>query len=574
MLQGVSYAHPNGDLLFSNLSLSLNKNEKVALIGNNGAGKSTLLKIMGGMIHPSGGVIKSLSKSYYVPQGVGQFNHLTVSQALGVEVKRSALKRILDGDVSERNLATLDNDWTIEERCREAFSYWNLDVGLDTSMSALSGGQKTKVFLAGIHIHQPDIVLMDEPSNHLDAESRKILYDYIDTANNSLVIVSHDRTLLNMLDITYELDKRGLTLYGGNYEFYSEQKRMEHEALQHELRGKEKALRKAKEIERETMERQQKLDARGKKKQEKAGLPTIMMNTLRNNAERSTAKIKEVHAEKLSNISTDLTRLRQQLPGIGKMKIDLNSSSQHKGKVLVKATNVNFTFCIQPASSIQHPVSNPLWSELLNFEIFSGQRIAISGTNGSGKTTLIRMILGELEPTMGKIDRAPFTSIYIDQDYSLINNELSVFEQVQQYNRGSGSFLAHGNHGTHETNANAILKEHEIKIRLNRFLFTKDDWDKPCSALSGGEKMRLMLCSLMVMNQAPDLIIVDEPTNNLDLQNVKILTNALVEYKGTLIVVSHDERFLKDVGITGEVILPNIVPVRNLKHQTSPAGGG
>jgi ATPase subunit of ABC transporter with duplicated ATPase domains len=296
ILQGVTYAHSNGDLLFSDLSLSLNKNQKVALIGNNGVGKSTLLKIMCGMIHPSAGAVKSVSKPYCVPQVVGQFNHLTVAQALGIDGRLNALRQILEGDASEENLLTLDNDWTIEERCDEAFSQWKLDVELDDWMSALSGGQKTKVFLAGIDIHQSDIVLMDEPSNHLDSEGRQVLYRYVTSTSNTIVVVSHDRTLLNLLDITCELTRSGLTLYVGNYDLYAEQKAIERNAVEAELKSKEKALRKAKEIARETIERQQKLDARGKKKQEKAGLPTIMMNTLRNNAERSTAKIKDVHA--------------------------------------------------------------------------------------------------------------------------------------------------------------------------------------------------------------------------------------------------------------------------------------
>jgi ATPase subunit of ABC transporter with duplicated ATPase domains len=549
ILQGVTYAHPNGDLLFSNLSLSINKNEKVALIGNNGAGKSTLLKILEGTIRPSRGIVRSVSKPYYVPQVVGQFNHLTVSEALHVDAKRKALNKILQGDVSEDTLAALDNDWTIEERCREAFSHWNVGVALHDNMSTLSGGQKTKVFLAGIHIHQPEIVLMDEPSNHLDVESRNILYKYVTTTNHSFVVVSHDRTLLNLLDITHELNKYGVTLYGGNYDFYSQQKQIEREALQHELNSKEKALRKAKEIERETLERQQKLDARGKRKQEKAGLPTIMINTLRNNAERSTAKIKDVHAEKLNNISSELSNLRKQVSATSKMKLDLNSSSLHKGKVLMRATNINFAFRPKPASDIQQASERPLWRQNLTFEIRSADRVAIHGPNGSGKTTLIKLILGELDPTIGTIERAPFRSVYIDQDYLLINNELTVFAQMQKYNHDA-------------------LEEHELKIRLNRFLFRKDEWDKPCSSLSGGEKMRLMLCSLMVANQMPDMIVLDEPTNNLDLENVEILTKAINEYEGTLIVVSHDEKFLEEVGVEMRLTLnPSPALARRAKRR-------
>src|SRR5690606_19319180 len=141
-----------------------------------------------------------------------------------------------------------------------------------------------------------------------------ILYDYIKSTRNTLVIVSHDRTLLNLLNNVYELNKYGITAYGGNYDFYVEQKVIESDALNQSLKNKEKTLRKAKETEKETLERQQRLDARGKKKQEKAGLPTISMNTLRNKAEKSTSRTKGVHAEKINTISQDLSQLRKALP--------------------------------------------------------------------------------------------------------------------------------------------------------------------------------------------------------------------------------------------------------------------
>jgi len=166
----------------------------------------------------------------------------------------------------------------------------------------------------------------------------------------------------------------------------------------------------------------------------------------------------------------------------------------------------------------------------LNFQITSGERIALKGNNGSGKTTLIKLILGNLEPTNGKMYRAANTAIFIDQDYSLLDNKLNVYEQVQQFNTFA-------------------LEEHEVKIRLNRFLFTKENWDKPCFALSGGERMRLLLCCLTINSKSPELIILDEPTNNLDIQNVEILTAAINQYQGSLIVVSHDEIFLENINI-------------------------
>jgi len=526
ILQSVSYIHPDRDLLFSDINLNINKNDKIALIGNNGVGKSTLLKILAGNLAASNGVVKSDSEPYYVPQIFGQFNDYSVAQALKIEDKIRALKEILEGHVTEENMILLDDDWTIEERCREALTHWELgNLDLTQKMAGLSGGQKTRVFLAGIQMHRPEVVLLDEPSNHLDSNGRRLLYDYIRYTKDSLVVVSHDRTLLNLLDMVCELSKNRITVYGGNYDFYAAQKAIESDALNQDVKSKEKALRKAKETERESLLRQQKLDARGKKKQEKAGLPTISMNTLRNNAEKSTSRMKGVHAEKVGAISQELSQLRANLPDIDKMKVDFDNSTLHHGKVLVTANDINFGY----GEAL-------LWKLPLSFRITSGERVVIKGLNGSGKSTLIKMILGEAQPREGNMDRADVRAIYVDQDYSLINNELSVYEQAQAFNSGE-------------------LQEHEIKIRLNRFLFSKTYWDKPCSALSGGEKMRLMLCALSIGNQAPDIMILDEPTNNLDMQNVGILTASVNEYEGTLIVVSHDEYFLKQINLDRSIAI-------------------
>lgn len=526
ILQNISYTHPNKDLLFSNIYLTVNRQQKMALIGNNGVGKSTLLKIIAKEIQASEGVLKTENEPYYIPQIFGQYNTLTVAEALGIDKKLQALHEILNGNAAEENFTVLNDDWTIEERCTEALEYWQLQhINLDKKMESLSGGQKTKAFLAGIAIHQPELILLDEPSNHLDTKSRKLLYDFIQSSKSTLIMVSHDRKLLNQLDTVCELNPNGISVYGGNYDFYLEQKQVENSALQNDIHSKEKALRKAREKERETIERQQKLDARGKGKQEKAGVSRIMMNTLRNNAENSTSKLKNAHAEKVDSISQDLQQLRKTVTNFDKMKFGFDNSNLHKGKVLFTATEINFRYG-----------SENLWKENLNFKITSGERIALKGSNGSGKTTLIQLILGNLELQFGSIYRAASKSIYIDQDYSLINNNLKVYEQAQTFNHCG-------------------LQEHDIKMRLNRFLFSNASWDKVCNTLSGGERMRLMLCCLTINLESPDLIILDEPTNNLDIQNIEILTQAINEYQGTLIVVSHDDYFLEQINIENTITL-------------------
>lgn len=526
-VQNLSYTHLNKDLLFSDINLTVNHHDKIALIGNNGVGKSTLLKIIAKELQSSDGHIHTDTEPYHVPQIFGQFNHLTIAQALRIEDKLNALKEILNGNTSEESFEILNDDWTIEDRCHEALQYWQLsDLHLSQKMETLSGGQKTKVFLAGVSIHQPELVLLDEPSNHLDISGRQLLYDFIQSTKNTLIIVSHDRKLLNLLDTVCELNKNGIKVYGGNYDFYEVQKKIEANALNQHIQGKEKALKKAKEKERETLERKQKSDNRGKGKQEKSGVARIMMNTLRNNAENSTAKLKGVHVEKIGNIKQELQNLRSSLSETDQMKLDFDNSKLHKGKKSFTAENINFAYDNE----------RYIWNENLNFQIVSGERIAIKGTNGSGKTTLIKVILGDLTPQIGSVFIAENKTVYIDQDYSLINNNLKIYEQVQEFNIST-------------------MQEHEVKMRLNRFLFTKEDWDKPCSSLSGGERMRLMLCCLNVSNQSPDIIVLDEPTNNLDIQNIEILTNAIIEYQGTLLVISHDETFLEKININREIEL-------------------
>ncbi len=520
ILQNVSYSHPDKDVLFTHIDIAVNKHDKIALTGNNGTGKSTLLKLMAGIMLPASGIVKADSRPYYVPQLTGQYNSYTIAQALGIADKLNALQQILNGDVTEANMAILNDDWTIEERSEEAMAHWQLTgYRLHQKMDALSGGEKTKVLLAGIAIHKPDIVLLDEPSNHLDTAARQLLYEYIATTGHTLVVVSHDRSLLNLLPLTWELSAKGISIYGGNYDFYTEQKKIQVNAFNSELKAKEKELRKARETEREAIERKQKLDARARKMQDKAGVPTIALNTLRNNAEKSTSRIKETHSEKTGIISGEVARMRKELPGTDKMKIGFDDTELHTGKILATLRGVNFAYN-----------GNWLWPSALDFTIISGKRISIKGDNGSGKTTLIKILLGVLTPQKGTVTRCAEHVLYIDQDYSLINNERTVYEQVLQYNSGN-------------------MQEHELKSKLTHFLFTKSYWGKLCNTLSGGERMRLMLCCLTVTGNVPDLIILDEPTNNLDIQNVDILTNAINEYKGAVIAVSHDAYFLQQIDV-------------------------
>ena len=226
-LQDVVYTHPNGDVLFSDIHLNILPQQKAGIVGANGAGKSVLLQLIAGLLKPSSGSIRVDGPVYYLPQLADQFSSFSIAEVWGVAAKRNALHAILKGEVNEHHFTLLNDDWTLEERCAEALEAWRLkDVALDQLMAGLSRGQQTRVLLAGIILRQPALVLLDEPSNHLDKSSREQLYAYLRDTRDTVLVVSHDRTLLDQLPFIYELSEKGLQAFGGNYSFYKEHKEL------------------------------------------------------------------------------------------------------------------------------------------------------------------------------------------------------------------------------------------------------------------------------------------------------------------------------------------------------------
>ena len=539
-IQQISYIHPDKEVLFSDLNFAISKGQKLGLVGNNGCGKSTLLQIIAGQLSPSSGVIVRPDDLYYIPQHFGQYDSLTIAQALQIERKQQALHAILAGDVSNENFTILNDDWNIEERSIAALDLWGLgQFTLSYPMNLLSGGEKTRVFLAGMDIHHPSVILMDEPTNHLDSSGRQRLYDWVEKYRSTLLVVSHDRTLLNLLPEICELEKHQINYYGGNYEFYKEQKTLMQEALQQRIEEKEKALGIARKVARETAERRDKQNVRGEKSNIKKGVPRIVLNALQGKSEKSTSKLTGVHQEKAEKLTNERNQLRGSLSPTAALKTDFNSSSLHTGKILVTAKEINFSY---HSNSINNDIQEnsiskqQLWQAPVSFQLKSGDRFRIEGANGSGKTTLLKLITGQLQPQEGTLTRTDFSYVYLNQEYSIIDDRNSILEQAYAFNSRN-------------------LPEHEIKIILNRYLFPASEWDKSCRKLSGGEKMRLAFCCLMISNNTPDMFILDEPTNNLDIQSIEIITATIKNYAGTVIAISHDNYFIQEIGVEQCILL-------------------
>lgn len=521
IVRDVSYHYSNQQTLLEHISFSVSSNRKVSIIGNNGTGKSTLLRLLAGEIIPSFGTIQCSSKPYYIPQQIG-ISSESVSEALGISEKINALHCIYKGSNEQIHYNQLADDWDIEARCKSALDFWGLtDIELTSPINSLSGGEKSKIFLAGLLIHKPNIILLDEPTNHLDQSSREKLYDYVINCKAIIVVVSHDIALLNLLNTTYELSEKGIKNYGGNYAFYKEQKDIEEQALTQQISSEEANLRLARKKAQEVRERQEKRTSQGKKSKQKGGVARIVMNVRGNLAENNSAKLKEKHAVIIDEKQQNLLKLRQKQRMNSDLKIDFENTQLHQGKLLAEALNVNFGYVDQKL----------IWEAPLNIAIRSGDRIRITGNNGAGKTTLIKLFTGELHPSEGEINKAAFSHIYLDQQYSMVDQDVTILELAHEYNVNN-------------------LQEHEIRLRLNRALFSKETWDKNCQTLSGGERMRLYLCCLMISNHIPDMFILDEPTNNLDILSLSILAHIVKNYQGTILVISHDKYFIDEIGIT------------------------
>lgn len=522
LIQGLTYAHPDHTPMFDQVTLELSKGDKATLIGCNGSGKSTLLKLIAGFYptHFDGGI--QADQPYYIPQNFDSFKGQTLASVLGIESKIKALNAILAGSDALSDFETLDDDWELESRVAAAFSYWKLPAfPLDTPFEQLSGGEQVKVFLSGLLIQQPNLILMDEPTNHLDAEGQQLLYDFIAKSAATILIVSHQRALLNKVEITLALEGKKILRYGGNYDFYLQEKQLQQQALQRDFEALDKERRLVKKQQQHLLEKQQKEASQNKKKAQRGDMPKIVLNTLKNKAERSSSKLEAVQEAKENHFKTLQSALREQLQSAQQFAIRIPNSQLARGKKMIAATSMNIAF-----NDVE------LWGNPLSFSVFSGDRIALSGCNGSGKTTVLELFQGIQKASEAMLWlREGMTTVYLDQQYQLLNPQLTVEEQLLSI-------------------PERTLSLHELRNMLFQYAVPPESWNKPIALLSGGERLKVALCYLLVAHPSIDLLLLDEPTNNIDLESIEILTATLKAYVGTLIVVSHDSVFLEHINCT------------------------
>ncbi|MET7276693.1 ATP-binding cassette domain-containing protein [Kribbella sp. NPDC005582] len=499
------FAWPDGDVLFDGLGFVAGP-VRSGLVGRNGTGKSTLLRLIAGRLTPQRGTIRVNGELGYLPQDLTLDISLRVDQALGIDGIRRAITAIESGDASEENFAIVGDEWDAEERAEALLGKLGLgSIGLDRSVGELSGGETILLGLAAELLRRPDVLLLDEPTNNLDLRARRHLYDAVEQFRGSLLIVSHDRDLLDRVDQIGDLRKGDITWYGGNLSAYEEAVAIEQEAAERMVRAAESDLRKQK---KDLIEARMKSDqrmARGQRAFEKGGIPKIMAGNLKRGAQVSAAKHVGMHTDRLESAQDALADAEAKVHDDETIRVDLPKTAVPAGRVVLRLE--------------EHELRT---GALVDLEIRGPERIALTGPNGAGKTTLLQSI------TSGSLPAVPFR--YLPQRLDLLRDDLSIVDNV--------ALLAPG----HENQ--------ERRSRLARFLFRGRAADQLVSTLSGGERFRATLAALLLAEPPPQLLMLDEPTNNLDLASVAQLKDALASYQGALVIASHDLPFLRDIGIT------------------------
>ncbi len=518
-ISGLGYTLPDGHSLFKNINFNITGG-KTGIVGSNGCGKTTLLKIISGELKPGEGSILTNGIFAVLEQDQSGYTGLTIAEVLGVDQKLAALHSISAGKGREADFILLGDEWNIEEHILSVTCKAGLErIPLDRLFGQLSGGEAARLLFVKCLLQNPDFIMLDEPTNHLDGASRTLFYDMVANYRKGLLVVSHDRQLLRLMDTIIEITPVAAKTYGGNYDLYYRQKITEHDALEQQILTAELGIKKGRQIAAAAAASRKKINARAEKNNANGGIPKILLNKRRGKGEKTLARIAAVHEKKLNRMQNHVAELKENLPANNRIKIDLNAEPEYKGRILIKADDVNFGYN-----------ETLLWRQNIDYTIYVQERISLAGNNGSGKSTLINLFTGKLQPVSGHITCNNIHIGIIDQKYELIVPGLTVLENMRQ-------------------RARKDIKEHELRIRLGRFLFYRDEVFKQAEVLSGGEKCRLSLACLLAVSNEPDLIILDEPTNNLDLAGIEQMQSALQQYSGTLLVISHDRIFLENIGI-------------------------
>lgn len=513
----LSFHWPDDTPVFTELSCSFGRG-RFGLVAPNGAGKSTLLRLIAGELTPSAGTVVVDGVLGYLPQNLPFLAVHTVSDVLGVTPVVAALDALADGDAGEDVFAAIGDDWDIQERSRAELNRLGLDLELDRRLSTLSGGQVVSLGLTAQLLRRPDVLLLDEPTNNLDGDARQRLYTALEDFGGCLLVVSHDRVLLDRMDSIAELRGGEVSFYGGGFTDYQTAVQSAQEVAESNIRNAEQELKRHKQQMQQARERADKRASTAKRNLKDAGLPKIVAGKLKRDAQQSAAKADDVHARRVGDARDRLDDAERALRDDDVLALDLPDTAVPAGRVVFAGSELNSRVF-----------------DGLDIDIRGPERIALTGGNGVGKSTLLRIISGDLVSDTGEVQRGDGRIAYLSQRLDLLDERMSVADSLVAYAPGL-----------------SVTRRRHL---LAQFLFRGERIDLPIGALSGGERLRATLVCVLFAEPAPQLLLLDEPTNNLHLASVAQLESALNAYRGAFVVVSHDESFLANIGIQRRLLL-------------------
>ena len=504
------------DVILDKVSFHINKGDRVGIIGINGAGKSTLLKMLTGEMSCESGdyFISADTKIGYLKQD-GEFeSENTVIEEVDRIFDRfpkmeqemeQLLQQIESKEIPDEILLEKYDALQEEYKQQGGYTYKSEITGILSSMafgeesygkkiSSLSGGERTRLALACLLLKKPDILFLDEPTNHLDIGTLKWLEQYLKNYNGTIVLVSHDRYFLDQtVNRIFEIENHKLTIYEGNYSFYATERKVRREAEFRKFEKQQKEIRRQEDM-------------------------------IRRFKQRGTEKLAKRAASREKRLAA-MDVMDRPDADHGRLKLNFHGNFQ-SGKDVLLLENLSKKFAYDPGEGVLSGGGGRQLFQHVDLDVKRGERICIVGANGIGKTTLLKMILGETSCTTGRIRIGHNVQFgYYDQGQQLLNGSNTVIGELQDAYR--------------------LYNDTEMRNILGRFLFRGESVFLQISSLSGGEKARLALLKLML--SGANVLILDEPTNHLDIESKEVFEEALLDFPGTSIIVSHDRYFLNRI---------------------------
>jgi ATPase subunit of ABC transporter with duplicated ATPase domains len=544
----LSFSWPDDTPLFTDLSFTVGDG-RTGLVARNGAGKSTLLKLTAGEYRPTAGTITVEGTVGYLPQTLPFVAHRSVADVLGVAPVLDALRAL---DAGEDVFAAIGDDWDVEERTSAQLDRLGLGhIAFDRRLGSLSGGEVVSLGLAAQLLKRPDVLLLDEPTNNLDVDARHQLYEALADYPGCLLLVSHDRVLLDRMDRIAELYRGEMQFHGGNFSMYQRTVQEAQQVAEANLRNAEQQLKREKRQRQETRERAARRSSNAARNVKDAGLPKIIAGAMKRSAQESAGRSDDVHAKRVNQARAQLVDAERALRDVDTIVIDLSETNVPAGRTVFRGAGLQ----------VGRDGRKLFADNGIDLSIRGPERIALTGPNGAGKSTLLRVARGDLQPDEGTLVRADGRIAYLSQRLDLLDPERTIAQSLA---------------------ASAPSLTHTRRMHLlAQFLFNGNRIHLPVEALSGGERLRATLACVLFAEPAPQLLLLDEPTNNLDLVSVGQLESALNAYRGAFVVVSHDERFLAEIGIQRRLRLsegrlestslsPSTTPARNVADRQLP----